>query len=116
MRPEGRLYFVNAQNVAEQIDALITQYTPRVVALDMSRVPDIEYSALQALIEGEARATERGAVVWLVGMNPGVLEVARNSGLAERLGRERMLFNARAAIERYQALQATTGATAQPPA
>src|SRR5580765_2368399 len=114
VRPEGRLFFVNAQNVAEQIDALVTQYKPRVVALDMSRVPDIEYSALQALMEGETHATERGAIVWLVGLNPGVLEVVRNSGLAERLGRGRMLFNARAAIERYRAMQATAGAAAQP--
>jgi len=115
VRPEGRLYFVNAQRVGEQIDALVTQHKPRVLALDMSRVTDIEYSALQALMEGEARATERGAVLWLAGLNPGVLEVVRNSGLAARLGSERMLFNARAAIERYQALQATAGATAQPP-
>ncbi len=107
VRPEGRLYFVNAQNVAEQINALVMQYKPRVLALDMSRVPDIEYSALQALMEGEARATERGAIVWLAGLNPGVLEVVRTSELADRLGRDRMLFNARAAIERYQALQAT---------
>ena len=77
VRPEGRLFFVNAQNVAEQIDALVAQHKPRVLALDMSRVPDIEYSALQALMEGEKRATERGAVVWLVGLNPGVLEVVR---------------------------------------
>ena len=55
VRPEGRLFFVNAQNVAEQIDALVTQHQPRVLALDMSRVPDIEYSALQALMEGEKR-------------------------------------------------------------
>jgi MFS superfamily sulfate permease-like transporter len=81
VRPEGRLFFVNAQNVADQINALVTQYKPRVVALDMSRVPDIEYSALQALMEGELRATERGAVVWLAGLNPGVLEVVRNAGL-----------------------------------
>ena len=113
VRPEGRLYFVNAQKVGEQINALVTQHKPRVLALDMSRVPDIEYSALQALMEGEARATERGAVLWLVGLNPGVLEVVRNSGLAEQLGGERMLFNARAAIERYQALEPTAGATAQ---
>ena len=106
VRPEGRLFFVNAQYVAERIDALVTQYKPRVLALDMSRVPDIEYSALQVLTEGEKSATERGAVVWLVGLNPGALEVVRHAGLDERLGRERMLFNARAAIERYQALQA----------
>ena len=109
VRPEGRLYFVNAQNVTQQIDALIEQHKPRVLAVDMSRVPDIEYSALQALMEGEKRATERGVIVWLVGLNPGVLEVVRHSGLDQRLGRDRMLFNARAAIERYQALQTTGG-------
>jgi hypothetical protein len=65
----------------------------------MSRVPDIECSALQALTEGEERSRGRGAVTWLVGLNPGVLEVVRRAGLAERLGRERMLFNASAAID-----------------
>jgi len=113
VRPEGRLYFVNAQNVAEKIDALVMQYKPRVLALDMSRVQDIEYSALQAMMEGETRATGRGAIVWLAGLNPGVLEVVRNSGLAERLGSERLLFNARAVIERFQALQQAAGGAAQ---
>jgi MFS superfamily sulfate permease-like transporter len=113
VRPEGRLYFVNAQNVAEKIDALVMQYKPRVLALDMSRVQDIEYSALQAMMDGETRATGRGAIVWLAGLNPGVLEVVRNSGLAERLGSERLLFNARAVIERFQALQRAAGGAAQ---
>jgi high affinity sulfate transporter 1 len=105
VRPEGRLFFVNAQYVADQIGALVAQHQPGVLAVDMSRVPDIEYSALQMLIESDKRATERGAIVWLVGLNPGALQVVRNAGLDERLGRERMMFNARAAIERYQALQ-----------
>jgi len=114
LRPEGRLFFANAQSVAEQIQALVAKHKPRVVALDMSRVPDIEYSALQALIEGEKRTTAQGTTVWLAGMNPGVLEVVRRAGLFERLGRERMLFNARMVIERYQAMQA--GAAAATPA
>jgi len=104
VRPEGRMFFVNAQYVGEEINRLIAQHKPRVLVLDMSRVPDIEYSALQSLIEGEKRMTERGIVVWLAGLNPGVLEVLRNTDLDERLGHERMLFNARAAIEHYQAL------------
>jgi len=33
----------------------------------------------------------------------------RKAGLDRQLGRERMLFNARAAIEHYQALQAKAG-------
>jgi len=106
LRPEGRLFFANAQAVGEKIKVLLAQHQPRVLVLDMSRVPDIEYSALQMLIEGEARISETGIDLWLAGLNPGVLEVVRHAGLAERLGRDRLLFNARAAIERYQALAA----------
>jgi len=43
-----------------------------------------------------------------------VLEVVRSSGFAERLGTDRMLFNARAVIERYQALQTSSGETPTP--
>ena len=57
LRPEGRLFFLNAQAVADRISALVDQYKPRVLALDMSRVPDLEYSALQVLIEREKRTT-----------------------------------------------------------
>src|SRR5262245_10644300 len=106
VRPEGRLFFMNVQNVIDQIDALIAKYQPRVLTLDMSRTPDLEFSALQALMEHEQRTTDSGIVVWLVGLNPAVLEMVRNSNLDERLGRERMLFNERAAIRRFQAMQA----------
>lgn len=114
VRPEGRLFFANVQYVADHLRALITQHKPRVLALDLSRVHDIEYSALQALMEGEQRMTEQGVAVWLVGLNPGVLEVVRNAGLEARLGRGRMLFNTRVAIARYQAMQRAAGG--KPPA
>jgi SulP family sulfate permease len=107
LRPEGRLFFVNAQHVADQIDALLTEHQPRVVALDMSRVPDLEYSALQMLIEGEKRARARGVAVWLAGLNPAVLQVVRNAGFDQVLGPDRLLFNAREAIARYQAMHVT---------
>ena len=108
VRPEGRLFFVNAPQVGEDIRALVVRHRPRVLALDLSRVTDIEYSALQMLLDGDRRAAELGATLWLAGLNPGVLEVVKNSGLADRLGRERMLFNARAVIARYQQLPPLT--------
>ncbi len=108
VRPEGRIYFANAQNIADKINALVEYYQPQVVTLDMSRVPDFEYSALQMLIEGEKRTTARGMTLWLAALNPGVLKVVRQSGLADRLGKERLLFNARAAIERFQTLKVGT--------
>ncbi len=102
VRPEGRLFFVNARSVGEQIEALVTQHAPRVLVLDLSRVPDIEYSALQALIEGEKKMAERGVTLWLAGLNPSVLEVVRHAGFDRHLGTGRMFFNARAAIAHHQ--------------
>jgi MFS superfamily sulfate permease-like transporter len=67
----------------------------------MSRVFDIEYSALQAMMESERRMTEQGMTCWLVGLNPSVLEYIRASGFADRLGPARLFSNVRAAMEHY---------------
>lgn len=75
------------------------------MTLDMSRVSDIEYSALRMLIDEEKRITGKGVTIWLAALNPGVLRTVRLSGLADRLGQERLLFNARGAIERFLALK-----------
>ena len=71
LRPEGRLFFANAQSVADQVNELVAQYKPRVVALDMSRVPDLEYSALQMLMEGDKRAARAGRRVLAGGLESG---------------------------------------------
>jgi high affinity sulfate transporter 1 len=107
VRAEGRLFFANAQNAGEQMQRLIDAANPRVVALDLSAVIDIEYSALKMLIEGEERARERGILLWLVGLNPEVLAMVRRSSLGETLGRERLLFNLQTAVDQYRARDAT---------
>lgn len=102
VRPVGRLYFANAQNVGDKIRLLIAEHRPRVVALDFSRVPDIEYSALTMLQEGVRRAD---ATVWLVDLNPAVLDMVRRAGLDRELGPDRLLFDAHTAIRRYKDMQ-----------
>ncbi len=102
LRPEGRLFFANAQQVADQMRALLAKHKPRVVALDMSRVFDIEYSALQMLSEGERRITGDGMTLWLADLSPSVRECVKSSGLAERMGNDRLFPNARAVIRHYQ--------------
>ncbi|WP_287347395.1 SulP family inorganic anion transporter [Mesorhizobium sp.] len=101
LRPEGRLFFANAQQVADKMQALVAKHKPRVVTLDMSRVIDVEYSALQMMVEGERRMTEQGVTVWLAGLNPSVLEYVRASGFDNQLGPERLFHNTRAAIHHY---------------
>jgi anti-anti-sigma factor len=103
VRTEGRLFFANAQHAAEQVLSLIEQSQPRVVALDFSAVPDIEYSALKVLIDGEERHRARGVELWLVALNPEVRQVIERSPLWETLGRDRLFYNMEAAVQRYRA-------------
>jgi high affinity sulfate transporter 1 len=102
LRPEGRLFFVNARQAGDRIRALVAEHRPKVLVLDLSRVPDIEYSALQMLVEGERQMTRDGVTVWFAELNPGVLRSFQSSPLADRLGKERLLFNAGVAIAKYQ--------------
>ena len=55
LRVEGRIFFANAERIADQIRPLLADGKQRVVALDLSRVPDLEYTALKMLTEAEKR-------------------------------------------------------------
>ena len=98
---EGRIFFGNAERIADQIRPLVAEAKPRVVALDLSRVPDLEYTALKMLTEAEKRQRYRGVMVWLVGLNPEVLATVQRSSLGQVLGRERMFFNLELAVAKY---------------
>jgi sulfate permease, SulP family len=101
VRPEGRLFFANAQQVSNRVRELVAEHQPRVLLLDLSRVFDIEYSALQMMIEGDRRYADEGITVWLAVLNPDVLRYIKSSKLADRLGDARLFPNVRAAIRRY---------------
>jgi high affinity sulfate transporter 1 len=103
LRPEGRLFFANAERAAEKIRPLIAEAQPKVVALDLEGVFDLEYTALKMLTEAERREREKGVLLWLVGLTPEVLAMVQHSPLGAVLGRDRMFFNLEQAVARYQA-------------
>ncbi|HEY4368622.1 MAG TPA: SulP family inorganic anion transporter [Steroidobacteraceae bacterium] len=105
LRIGGRVFFLNAQRIAEKLRPLISEARPKVVALDLSGVFDLEYSALKILVEAEQRQRDAGVQLWLVGLSPEVLAIIRRSSLGAALGRERLLFNLEVAVSNYQRLQ-----------
>jgi MFS superfamily sulfate permease-like transporter len=62
---EGRVFFANAEHIAQKIRLLVDEAQPSVVALDLSGVFDLEYTALKMLTDGEKRQRERGVTLWL---------------------------------------------------
>ena len=103
LRLEGRVFFLNAERIADKLRPLIAEARPRVVVLDLSGVFDLEYSALKMLAEGERRQREAGVMVWLAGLSPDVYAVVRRSPLGEALGPERLFFNLEMAVNGYRA-------------
>jgi high affinity sulfate transporter 1 len=106
VRAEGRLFFANAQRVGDKIWPLIERTKPSVVVLDCSAVIDIEYTALKMLTEAEETLRRDGVMLWLAALNPDVLTVVKRFRIGETLGRERMLFNLQAAVEKYERARA----------
>ncbi len=109
LRVEGRMFFANAELIGQKIRRLVAEFAPTVVAIDFGAVPDLEYTALKMLTEGEKRERERGITLWLVGLTPGVLRMVQRSPLGTALGRERMQFSLELAVAGY--LEQTVKAT-----
>ena len=104
VRPEGRLFFVNSRYVADRIEALVRERCPQTVALDLSRVPDIEYSAFETLQELDRRLSQSGVTVWYADMSPTVLVRLRTAGFVERIGNDRLFPNVRSVISHVEAV------------
>ncbi len=102
LKPEGAIYFGNAPRLGQEMRNLINEFHPRVLVMDLSAVPNLEFTALRMLTDGEEKMREMGTMLCLVAMNPDVLEVVQHSPLWERLGRERMFFTLEQAVEKYQ--------------
>lgn len=106
LRTEGRLFFANAERVADRMRPLVDQARPRVLLLDCRAIIDIEYTALRMLVDADEKLRAEGITLWLAGLNPQVLDMVRRSPLGERLGRDRMYMNLDAAVQAFEREQA----------
>jgi MFS superfamily sulfate permease-like transporter len=98
LRPEGRIYFANAQRIADKILAHVKPHASAIVVLDLGAVPDIEYTGLKTFAELEASLQRSGSELRLAALNPAALAVVQRAPLGATLGRERMFFTVPQAV------------------
>ena len=113
---EGRLSFANAERARERMRALVEAAKPRVVVLDCSAIPDIEYTALLMLIEAERKQRAAGLELWLAAVNPELRRIIDRSPLGAALGPERIFLSLRKAVEAWRGQADTAGAASAPSA
>jgi MFS superfamily sulfate permease-like transporter len=102
MRAEGRLTFANAENAGDKMRTLVQQSNPRVIVLECSGIPDIEYTVLVKLAEAEQRLNERGVTLWLAAVNPGLMPVLARSELVVAKDPSRLFANLHKALEAWE--------------
>ncbi len=104
LHTEGRMHFASAPRAGQKMLALVQEHNPKVVVLDFSAIPDIEYTALRMLTEAEENLREGGITLWLTALSPEALNVIRQAPLGKTLGRERMFYTLEQAVENYQTM------------
>jgi len=104
LRTEGRLTFANAANANEKMQALVAQTQPRVIVLECSAIPDIEYTALVMLIDAEQKLRARGVSLWLAAINPDLQKTIERSPLGAALGRKRVFHNLFQVLEAWRGI------------
>ncbi len=106
LRTEGRMTFASAPQISDKLQVMRAESSPHILLLDFSAVPDIEYTALQMLIDFEAKIHEQeGTLLWLAGLSPKALKVIRRSALGKTLGRDRLFFNVEQAVEQFEHME-----------
>jgi sulfate permease, SulP family len=113
LRTEGRIHFANAQRVGDKMWPLIHRAKPKVVLLDCSAIPDIEYTALRMLTDAEEKLRQSGIALWLAALNPQALDVIRRTPLDKILGRGRMFFNVEQAVGAWRDAETMAGYATQ---
>ncbi|WP_425158636.1 SulP family inorganic anion transporter [Candidatus Binatus sp.] len=111
LRLEGRVFFANAGLIGQKMNSLLDDAKPRVVAIDLSAVTDLEYTALKMLTAAEERQRKLGVSLWLVGLNPGVMQTVQRSALSHLRELDALQFNLELAVAKYQTSRSSAETT-----
>ncbi len=101
LRIEGAMYFASVGSAIDQAAALVRQYDPKLLVLDLSAVPIFEYTALKRFREFDRKLAAGGVTMWISALNRDTLTAVQRAPLGKKLRSERMFFNLEQAVEAY---------------
>jgi SulP family sulfate permease len=110
----GSLYYANAGFLAAQARRLVEE-SPEPVrwfVLEAGTMPDLDFSAAEALRELVQDLRKRGVVLALVLVSPGLEEDLEREGLLDLIGRERIFRTPRDCFDAYEASAVEGGGAA----
>jgi sulfate permease, SulP family len=104
VRPEGPLFFANADVVRATLRTAVAEPDLRWLVIDLEAVGDIDPTAAEALADGIAAAHAAGTVVAFSRARGPISDLLTRYGLVEAVGPERIFATNRAAAAAYERL------------
>jgi sulfate permease, SulP family len=104
LRPEGPLFFANADAVRATLRTAAADPQLRWLVLDLEAVSDIDPTAAEALGDGIAAAHAAGIVVAFSRVRGPLSDLLARYGLTDAVGPERLFASNRAAVGAYEEL------------
>lgn len=101
LRPEGPLFFANADTVRSVLTAVALGSGIRWVVVDLEAVSDIDPTAAAALADVLTRAADAGVVVALSRVRQPIADLVECYGLRAKIGDEHIFATNRAAAAAY---------------
>jgi sulfate permease, SulP family len=102
LRPEGPLFFANADLVRATLRTAAADPHLRWVVIDLEAVGDIDPTAAEALVDGIAAAHAAGLVVGFSRVRGPISDLLHRYGLAGVVGQEHIFATNRAAVSAYE--------------
>jgi SulP family sulfate permease len=97
VRVEGAVFFANARRLFTRLAELVGETKPNVLLMDLSTMPDMDVTALNAGREFAELLRDSGVEPWIAGALPRPLEMLERAGY-----KARVFPDADAAIEEYR--------------
>jgi sulfate permease, SulP family len=101
LRPEGPLFFANADSSRHVLESAADLPTVRWVVIDLEAVSDIDPTAADALAEGIDAATAKGTTVAVSRAFQPIQNLLERYGLIEELGADHVFASNRAAVDAF---------------
>jgi sulfate permease, SulP family len=101
LRPEGPLFFANADNSRRVLESAADRPTARWVVLDLEAVSDIDPTAADALAEGIETAAATGITVAVSRARRSIQDLLDRYGLIGTIGEDHVFASNRAAVDAY---------------
>ena len=90
------------------MEEFVRHEQPRILLLDCSTIPGMEYSALKQLREFDEELQDAGIAFWMAALTTNLFQIHERTPLGQSMGHERLFLDLEVAVNSYLQFEENT--------